>query len=134
MFGKKRETVYEHVQDIVSYYDAEIAFWGGIGILSIVGLFPRIGMVRCLTIRYKNKFRPVSHLSRRTEEVVNLQRMVKFLNNSNFIGIAGSKRVGRTTLVNTALADRAGVVFVKVRPFVIFCCSFVFPLNRWIQR
>jgi len=94
------------------------ALWAGVGsvaAVSAVGMLPRVGFRRAVTLALKSKlFNRPSAVSVRTAEKDLLLTEITLKEAGKYLVVMGPKGVGKTCLVQSALSGRSGVVTISV--------------------
>jgi hypothetical protein len=82
---------------------------------SSLGIIPRIGPVRALTLAFRSKIRGSHHpISQRIQDIHNLKEELKIMEKEEYIAITGAKGIGKSCIVNTVTRYTCGVISVQV--------------------
>jgi hypothetical protein len=102
--------------DVVTSYESEAIIVAGYIGLSAAGLIPRIGMIRPVTLRWRNIFKRTYPQSIRRAEVDKLRNHLRprpwF--RGIILGIRGTEGIGKSCLVNTVVSGQPSVIDVQV--------------------
>ena len=106
------------VKDIVSLVADSKAILG-IGSLalvsgSIAGVFPRVGLVKALSLGFKSYFKTTYPLSVRKSDIKQLSDSILRMKKGSYITVTGGKGNGKSCLVDTTLNRHLGVVKISV--------------------
>ena len=85
-------------------------------VLSVSGIFPRVGPARALVIALRSKLFPLklNPRSQRLSELNLLQDALKALESNRFIVVTGPTGIGKSLLIDTALFHHWGVIKMSV--------------------
>ena len=90
----------ESVKDIVSLVADSKAILsvgaGGIALGSIAGVFPRVGLVRALSLGFKSYFKTSYPLCVRKSDIKLLSDSLLWMGKGDYITITGGKGLGKT--------------------------------------
>ena len=95
---------------------------GGIGVLSVAGVLPRVGIIRALTLGWRSRFKTTYPLSVRKSEIRELSESIRVMEKGSYIAVIGGKGNGKSCLIDTTLNRHFGVVKTSVSLF--FMCLF----------
>ncbi len=119
----------ESAKDIVSLVADSKAILsvgaGGIALGSIAGVFPRVGLVRALSLGFKSYFKTTYPLSVRASEIKQLNETILRMKKGRYITVTGGKGNGKTCLIDTALNRHFGVVKISVSCLFNFIADYV---------
>jgi hypothetical protein len=87
----------------------------GAGIVA-AGHVPRAGPLRAVGLALLPKFRPLMQESRRRDSIDAIRKNIETTKFGEYIVVTGSKGVGKSTAIDTAIHRRCGVVHVNVSP------------------
>ena len=87
---------------------------GGLALVSVAGVIPRVGFVRALTLGYKSYFKTTHPLSVRKSEIQCLNSFIHWLEKGSYIIVTGGKGYGKSCLIDTTLNRHLGVVKISV--------------------
>ena len=104
------------VKDIVSFVADSNAILGagGLALVSVAGVIPRVGLVRALSLGYKSYFKTTNPLYVRESEINQLNDLILRLKKGSYITVTGGKGNGKTCLIDTSLNHHFGVVKISV--------------------
>ena len=84
------------------------------GILSVAGATPRVGLIRAISLGFRNVFRTISPTSVRNAEINTLMSRLKNLKNGGYVVVIGENGNGKSCLIDTALKRRFGVIKLSI--------------------
>ena len=87
---------------------------GGIALVSVAGVLPRVGLVRALSLGFKSYFETTYPLSVRKSEIKHLNDLILRMKKGSYITVTGGKGNGKTCLIDTTLNRHLGVVKISV--------------------
>ena len=87
---------------------------GGLALVSVAGVIPRVGFVRALTLGYKSYFKTTHPLSVRKSEIQHLNDTILRMKRGSYIIVTGGKGYGKSCLIDTTLNHHLGVVKISV--------------------
>ena len=106
------------VKDIVSFVADSKAILGvgagGLALVSVAGVIPRVGLARALSLGYKSYFKTAYPLSVRKSEIKILSDSILWMEKGEYITVTGGKGIGKTCLIDTTLNHHLGVVKISV--------------------
>lgn len=82
--------------------------------LSLLGVTPRVGLVRALTLGWRSAIKTTYPLSVRTAEVVALRKDLQSLQKGQYVAIIGGKGNGKSCLIGTCLNLTFGAIKTSV--------------------
>lgn len=85
-----------------------------IAISSVMGVVPRVGLGRAITLAFQSLVNHVPTKSIRKIEISSLSTSVSALRRGQYILVTGGKGVGKSCLIQTALQQHLGVVNISV--------------------
>jgi hypothetical protein len=93
---------------------AEVCLGAGIGagavVLLSIGVIPRVGLIRAITLGWKSYFKTVHPLSARSGDVKRLREAADSMRKGSYISVVEPDGSGKSCLVDTALHRHFGVV------------------------
>ena len=90
------------------------SFVGGLALVSAVGIIPRVGFMRALTLGYSSYFKTSYPLSVRKPEIKKLNDLVLQMERGSYIIVTGGNGNGKSCLINTTFNRQHGVVKISV--------------------
>ncbi len=81
---------------------------------SSLGIIPKVGAVRALTLAFHSKIRGMRPTSQRIKDVHALQRELTKMKKGNYIVVTGAKGIGKSCVIDTVTSYTCGVVSLKV--------------------
>lgn len=96
------------------------AIVGGLALLSVAGVIPRVGLGRAVTLAFRSCFRKTYPLSVRKSEIDQLYNSIDSMEKGSYIIVTGSKGIGKSCLLDSCLNHDGGVVKIMVRRSSIF--------------
>ena len=87
---------------------------GGLALVSVAGVIPRVGLVRALSLGFKSYFETTYPLSVRKSEIKHLNDSILRMKKGSYITVIGGKGNGKTCLIDTTLNHHLGVVKISV--------------------
>ena len=87
---------------------------GGLALVSVAGVIPRVGLVRALSLGFKSYFETTYPLSVRKSEIKHLNDLILRMKKGSYITVIGGKGNGKTCLIDTTLNRHLGVVKISV--------------------
>lgn len=88
---------------------------GGLALISTVGVIPRVGLGRAITLGWKSFFKTTSPLSVRKSEIQQLTKSIIFMKKGSYITIIGGKGNGKSCLIDTTLNRHFGVMKISTK-------------------
>ena len=109
------------VKDVVSLVADSKAILGfgagGLALISgsVAGVFPRVGLVRALSLGFKSYFFETTYpLSVRAPDIKHLNDSILRMKKGSYITVTGGKGNGKTCLIDTTLNRYFGVIKISV--------------------
>jgi hypothetical protein len=109
-----------------SGFDSDTLIAGSILVgSSLLGIAPRVGLGRALTLGWRSAFKTTYPLSVRTNEVNRLRNTFTYLGKGTYTVVIGLKGSGKSCVINTSLNHTFGVVKTNVRKYVLITVCYL---------